>query len=242
VPVERSGFVALFDALGTRGAWKSRPMAEIITERDEFETLAQASASAQGQQLYKEIIPNATGLPAPDFGFRLESFSDSFILTFWSTEPPRQMINHLANELIGMYDFGIVKRLLFRGAISYGAFCQGTRSLVGPAVDEAYAWSGLARWAGILCTPTARKVITDAAPGGKKDLQGEFAWWPVPLAGGSAVDTWALWWPRTGKRKSLVELFLDPPVSTEVENKMANTLKFYDWATEQFAVGVAGEP
>ena len=217
-------------------------MAEIIKERDEFDTLAQASASAPGQHLYKEIIPSATGQPTPEFDFRIESFSDSFILTFWSNELPRQQVNHLANELIGMYDFGIAKRLLFRGAISYGAFCQGTRSLVGPAVDEAYEWSGLATWAGILCTPSARKVVSDAAPGREKDLQGEFAWWPVPLSDKSTVDTWTLWWPRTGKRRLLVDLFLDSPVPRDVETKMANTLKFYDWATKQFAVGVAGEP
>jgi hypothetical protein len=217
-------------------------MPEIIAERDEFEALAQAWASDQGQQLYKEIIPMAKGKPAPEFGFRIESFSDSFILTYWSNEPPRQQVNHLGNEMIGMFDFGITKHLLFRGAIAYGAFCQGSRSLVGPAVDEAYEWAGLASWAGILCTPSARRAICDVAPGGEKDLQGEFGWWSVPLSDRSTVDTWALWWPRTGKRKMLVDLFLDPPVPRDVETKMGNTLKFYDWATKLFNVGVAGEP
>lgn len=242
MPTQRTGFVALFDALGTKGAWKTRPMPEIIEERDEFESLAQAWASAEGQQLYKKVIPGATGQPTPNFELRLESFSDSFILTYWSDEPPRQQVNHLGNELIGMFDFAITKRLLFRGAIAYGSFCQGKRSLVGPAVDEAYDWAASASWAGILSTPTARKAISDAIPAGQSDLQGEFAWWPVPLSDKSTLDTWTLWWPRTGKRKMLVDIFLDPPVAKDVEVKMANTLKFYDWATKQFPVGVAGEP
>jgi hypothetical protein len=215
-------------------------MTEIVAERDDFEALAQAWS--RNQQLYREEIPASTGQPAPTFGFRLESFSDRFILTYWSDEPPRQQVNHLANEIVGMFDYGITKHLLFRGAISYGSFCQGSRSLVGPAVDEAYEWSNIAGWAGILCSPSARKAIDDRAQAGDRDLKGEFAKWSVPLSDGGTIDTWVVWWPRTGKRKQLIDLFLDPPVSRSVERKMTNTLKFCDWATKEFPVGVKDEP
>jgi len=218
-------------------------MTEIVAKRDAFEQLAQAWASEQGQELWNKIIPTAQGEPPPESALRLESFSDSFILTFWSDEPAPRQVNRLGNDLIAMFLYGIDQGMLFRGAMAYGPFCQGTRSLVGPAVDEAYEWSGLASWAGILCAPSARKAIDDAIPEAeRRALQGDWARWPVPLADRSTFDTWVLWWPRTGKRNAVSDLFLVPPTPRDVETKMSNTLKFYDWAVGLFKVGVKDEP
>ena len=215
-------------------------MPEIIEEREDFNNLAQAWAS--DNDLYGKIIPAATGEAPPSILKRLESFSDSFIFTYASSEQPKRQINHLGNELVAMFDYGITKRLLFRGAIAHGDFCQGSRSLVGPAVDEAYEWSDQANWAGILCSPSAREFIDQQYSRDALELSGDFGRWEVPIKGRPPLDTWVVWWPRTGKRNAIKKIFLEPPVSSDVELKMAATLKFYDWATGLFPVGVKGEP
>ncbi len=226
MPTARTGFVALLDALGTKGVWLGRALEEVVAERDAFLELAQTMA--RDQSLYLKVIPAAQGRAEPSIDSHFDSFSDSFVLTLWSDEPARILVNQFANQLIEIYYMAIEKGMLLRGAIAYGPYCHGTKSLIGPAVDEADLWSHVGEWAGVICSPTASSQIAAIAGSDEVGLDAEFTHWSVPTTAGKALSTWVLDWPRHGQRPKIEGHFLRPPVRPEVDVKRRNTLDFYD--------------
>jgi hypothetical protein len=234
----RHGIVAILDALGTRGRWQSDEPSDLVKRMTEV--YSYAVSEFMEDAFYKGYLENVSKtLVAVKWDARF--LSDSLLVTGDYVGPLDSLFNQLANHLIGIFDFAVAEGFLLRGAFALGTFYQAGGIIVGPAVDEAAWWAEEGDWAGVIATPTASSALDSVERPNPAALIGEFARWEAPLKDRRPIKTWALWWPRTGKRKRIEELLLRPPVLEDVGRKRLNTLAFYDEMTSRFKVGVAGE-
>lgn len=150
-----SGAVLLLDRLGTKGIWKGNPE-DVLASWDNF--TEQVAAIHQGLMKNKDSVTK-------EYGFVIDQdvFSDTFILTFTSTNNARNItlvkfFTVLANLV---FIDAFEQDIFFRGCISAGDFYRSSkrRAIIGPAIDEASQYYTTAEWLGISLAPSANLVL-----------------------------------------------------------------------------------
>jgi len=141
---------------------------------------------------------------------------------------------------------GLMRRILFRGAIAVGEFVESDDAVLGPAVIDAAHWYEMPDFFGAIATPNAMFSI-ETILADKPAEEGSEDWpvgasesmgrpYEVPLKNGKCLKTHAAdWtisaWVRSREASENMEKWFYSilqkfPVSPEVEAKYRNTVAF----------------
>lgn len=235
---ESKGVVVVLDLLGTKGRWQADNPADLIRRLRGFQD--RVGKEYGSEMLYRTKLKES-GEGWGRISWRSRVLSDTVVVTGSCTRnPDRFIFNEVSEHLLGTFNDAVQSGFLPRGAVSWGTFYQDADALVGPAVDEAALWADEADWAGFILTPGAStwadEVLLDDGNGAPIELRK----WEVPLRSGRTFRTWTVWWPKSGDRSGVDDLFCRSPVDVDVARKRENTLAYYDQTViAQFKAGRA---
>ena len=235
-----TGFVALLDALGTKGVW-SRPEGTNFPERLHALILDARSFDPTGRGLESSFIPLGAPGEKIDATTHVAALSDTIVLTYAVSRTGPLALRLFSVCLVYLFRQALQRGILLRGAAAHGRFLASGEVFIGPAVDEAACWYDRADWAGVLATPSLATLLDDWGDPERASVPC-FVPYPVPLkpivnqrddCSSTNELGWALGWSSTSmQRGELVSAFGSKVDSPSVQRKLANTLAFHDYWIE----------
>lgn len=136
---------------------------------------------------------------------------------------------------MGPFLIGLRKNIYLRGVISAGEFYQSTKMVIGPAIDDAAAHYTSPNWIGVSATPSLSTLLSPSHA-----ISGVIVQYKIPHKEGIEENGWALAWPYYAKqhgesyyRQVLSSECLIHRHHTEYQKYYYNTLRFYDFLTQQ---------
>ncbi|NOT28273.1 MAG: hypothetical protein HOP16_19505 [Acidobacteria bacterium] len=178
--------VAVLDALG----------ASVYSREEAQEFL---DARSQILRLLKNVAADVFKMNPEDFSVFI--FNDSIIMVYVRRQPlTGDDLNGFCGLLRSFEVQFLLKRILFRGAFSFGEVYRvepGTNTVMGPAISDAAAWYERADWLGIHATPRTSIFIRQVDPDGLRHVLIDYA---VPLKGKDKakeeMNLKAINWPK----------------------------------------------
>jgi hypothetical protein len=149
--VEQFGFVAVLDALGVSN-YKIDEARKFIENKNALISELKEKA----ENIRKSFTINAEGrYEFPEM--TISTFGDTLVIC-WPTGREKAAVVKfpaIAEWLQSAIVFGLKREILLRGSISIGDYIidNGDRTVLGPAIADAHAWSEEANWFGIILTP-----------------------------------------------------------------------------------------
>ena len=236
------GLVAVLDALGA--AVYSRE------EADEF-------LKARGE-IIELLVHRATDvLKVRKEDLKIFIFNDSVVLTYVRERLTVDDVNSFCGLLRSFEVSFLTKRILFRGALSYGELYRvdaRNNTVMGPAVSDAAAWYGNADWLGIHVTPRTSILINSGLLDTPMALNHVLVDYDVPMTTGGTVRLKAVNWPkglllkygRNGRRAKEALLQILGSVRSlprGAESKYAHAIEFFEHCErETFVQSPASAP
>ncbi len=224
----KTGAVVMIDALGFKGIWSRVADPQAVMEK------LQALKDAVEKRTQPEIGVELTGVTF---------LSDTIVIGISMFGPSIANVQEMSAILVaGMRTSAVMTValetkpiLVYRGCISFGQFEMNGPFLLGPAVDEAASYMGLAEGAFVWLTPSALKMCIGVGNGNIAPYP--FIPYQVPLKGGSVYETWVVAPIRDllilSKRdkKRIAETLLssfDNSNALDIQVKRQNTSKFLE--------------
>ncbi len=221
------GFVAVLDALGA-SVYSREEADEFLKARDEI------------MRLIYDVAVDTFDVQKDDL--RIFTFNDSIVLTYVRKNLALQDLTGLCGLLRAFEASFLMKRILFRGALSFGELYRvddKTNSVMGPAVSDAAAWYERADWLGIHTTPRATIYVQSLLQENPRALDHVLINYAVPLKDRGILDLKAINWPKglylqqkkEHKRAKAVLLGILGGMRTlpaGAESKYFNALRFYE--------------
>lgn len=179
----------MFDALGFQGIWSPRrgTTPEAVLAKLEHLHMAANTADTSGSTVRRTIT----------------MVSDTVVMTTspmgGATQQDQQVLTAVAIELLCVavsdfiYEAALTDpTLVYRGAISFGAFEIADRFFVGPAIDDAATHMESANAGLVWLTPTAADLTMPSFVVDMGPTTPAMVPWQVPLKGGDRLSTWAV--------------------------------------------------
>lgn len=239
----KHGCVALLDALGTRAASVEATMAYLDSLKDIKVLVAEFSMAITDKE---RVGKKRHAYPGGDF--RIRFLGDSILITL-PFDPEHLNWVPVARIFSGVSSIiatGLMRGILFRGAIAVGEYVESDDAVLGPAVIDAAHWYEMPDFLGAIATPNAMfSIATILADKPAEEGSGD---WPVgasesmgrlyevPLKNGKTLKTHAADWTFSACVRSreasanidkwFFSILQKFPVSPEVETKYSNTIAF----------------
>lgn len=177
----KTGAVGIIDALGFKGMWKKRDVADLLA------TLRAIKGAARSDAGYlNELVSQGIDV-------RCVFFSDSVIITAKRKSPDveisdGELVAHVGVMVQGAIAGGLSgsHRIVYRGCIGFGEIEVQEEFLVGPAIDETAEWCERANAAVVWLLPSSRNVFI---PGVQPP---EFFECEVPIKGDGTHRAWVV--------------------------------------------------
>jgi hypothetical protein len=233
---ERTGFIAILDALGAAN-YTSEEIAQFLESRQRVLSLLGSKAAAFLGRVEASRVSTFT-------------FNDTVVIAY-ETDHPLSLddIDAFGTLLRHFQVKSIANGILFRGAISIGTFYsdEATNTIMGKAVTDAAAWYDKSDWIGIAATPQATLLIRSQQRQGVKDVDHVMIDYPVPMKDGTVLSLRAVNWPKgfyvrglkpqsdneDPKAKSL-ELLARSGIPRGTEGKYFHTVTFFDHCIKHY--------
>lgn len=198
-----TGAVAVLDALGFKGIWKSwrpedilRKLEDTVNRTDGFEAEQLLHGEVHRlKQVRRLRFLSDTIVIASSITANPEAEASPSMLAGYDRDALFDVCNAVAGLQRWMLRSALGPPLAYRGAIAFGEFLIRGSFLIGPAVDEAAEAEKLAEGALVWFCPSALKRLTNslgfdlpgaARPG--RDFPVKLPW-AVPLKGGHRFET-----------------------------------------------------
>lgn len=235
----KRGFVALLDALGTKGVWEGGGAADYAERLQALVTDAR-SFDPSGDGMRSSVYAPGVRFDAE---VRVSALSDTIFLGYSVSEPMPHAVVLFAVHLAFVFQKALERHILLRGAAAFGYMRARGGVFMGPAVDDAAGRYECGDWAGIMAAPT----LVSALDGWREAIPRSavtFTPYMVPIKDKrrrtrSRESGWAFTWPSPQHidRARLESLFVtgstDPALLDDIAHKRVHTLEFYDhWVTE----------
>ena len=137
---------------------------------------------------------------------------------------------------------------LLRGSLSIGEYIvdKGSATVLGPAISEAAQWYESAQFVGIVLAPSAFVMLEAVSRSENRDIVWPFyTKYDVPVRDGIMKSSWVVSWPfnllydywhgNVGDPYLDLCKYLHPlPFPKGTENKLLNTLSFFNWYANMF--------
>ncbi|KRT73543.1 MAG: hypothetical protein XU12_C0008G0010 [Deltaproteobacteria bacterium CSP1-8] len=231
---ERTGFIAILDALGA-ASYSSEEIAQFLESR--------------------QIVLDLLGLKAeavfgPVEAGRLSTFTfnDSVVIAYEvGSLPSLDDIGAFGSLLRHFEVKSLANGILFRGALAIGMFHSDNEknTIMGKAVTDAAAWYDKADWIGIAATPHASLLIRSRQ--GAKDIENVLIDYPVPMKDKTVLSLRAVNWPKGFYVKGLrpqddgedpkckcLEFLSRSGIPRGTEGKYFNTVAFFDHCIQHY--------
>jgi hypothetical protein len=173
-----NGLVVFLDALGVKGIWKTNDPAKVLQNWN------------QVYYLFSDKLNSLQGV-------HLSAFSDTFIISVRGhtrlNNQPWRFIEMICDSIVPAFVGSMDYNFFLRGVIASGYFSRSTKSLIGPAVDEAANYYEKADWVGISLSPSTclrlenSTVYTNSNP---------IVSYRIPQAPGDKLMTCAVNWTK----------------------------------------------
>ena len=229
---QHQGLIAILDALGA--AKYSRDAIDQFLRSREI--------------IFDQLRDKASRLGIDATKVTVFTFNDTVLIVYRTDEAVTLKDVQAFGELLRKFEISsLAQGILFRGAISIGAFFvdAATNTVMGDAVTDAAAWYDRADWIGITATPQATLLIQSLLEQGGKDLDRLMVDYAVPIKDQSAVALKAVNWPKAffvkgmtpcsgneKQRAKCLSLLARHGVPKGTESKYFNTMKFFDHCNE----------
>lgn len=225
-PTERArkhdGTILFIDALGVKGLQARVDPREFL--HDWELTVERVVWAIENYKLQEYQLLN----------HRMISFSDTIIICAWGKRLDLS-IAILSDCFKRIICEALSCGILLRGSLSIGEFYETGHMIVGPALDDAYAWESAMEMVGIALTPQASMRCMSAG-WVEGVLKGRVFPWEVPIKGNEHVSLLTVPWPLgfglhptppDNKSKSRLLAGLSrQATSPEVARKVANSLAY----------------
>jgi predicted nucleic acid-binding protein len=177
--------VAVLDALGAS-----------VYSREEAEEFLEARSEIM--KLLEDVAADSFKIVKDDLSTFI--FNDSIILAYARRNGlTSDDINGFCGLLRAFEVAFLLKRILFRGAVSFGELYRvdpERNTVMGPAVSDAAAWYERADWVGIHVTPRTTVLIRSSLQEHPSALDHVLVDYPVPLAANGTMNLKAINWPK----------------------------------------------
>lgn len=234
------GAVAFLDILGTKRVHSETDLRDEVRNRRQLVTGTRADAISwivdSMTKFFRRITEEEETQDSQNnrFSGQAIALSDTFVFTASRGEDPVGAIEWLSEGLITFIRLGLDHAIFLRGSVSYGDFyCdKSTNILLGPAIVDAYDWSGMAEWIGVHLTPSAFYAWKSYER--RDHSRPALREWDVPLKVG-VLHSGVVDWPRDERdgpkgiewlETHLMEQFARRPIPVGDERKYENTLRF----------------
>jgi len=205
----KQGFVTFADIMGWKGIW-------LKNQGSEKQILQDLLDIKEILDLQIESIKNTDGLEGLEVSIKL--ISDTFVVfSNYEADLEKEFEIHsvLVKELTLM---ALEKKLMIRGATSFGKYLTNDMSFVGPAIDEAASWHEQAESVSIFLSPTALLKVNCLNTSYWQDRSLELK--------KMRLNTKVLDWKEYYK-SDFQEIFYDnSPIVPEISKKYLNTLEY----------------
>lgn len=209
----QQGFVTFADIMGWKGIWLRYQGSEdkILTELLEIKEKIEQFIEAQSKLESLKNIEISIKLISDTF-LIYSSFKEDI---YTNTELEFEFHSIVIKELIL---HTLEKKLMIRGATSYGKYITNEMSFIGPAIDEAASWHEQAESVAIFLTPTAFTKVLKLNSNYWLDKNIELK--------GIKLPTKILNWREFYKSDFEEILFENSPIVPEIAKKYLNTLEY----------------
>jgi hypothetical protein len=170
IPKLEDGAVAILDALGFKGIWKTPHPSWIV------ESLSKARNAARRRAKFENTFGSQR--------MNVATFSDTIVITTQPEEPSGRPLFALTHAAAGVCASKGRVPLAFRGCITVGKVLVSEDVFIGDAMDEAAQWYEAANASLVWLTPAAA-----AKHGIVSETDLEVMPWEVPLKGGVTLET-----------------------------------------------------
>ena len=237
---KKYGFVAMLDILGTSKCDNDLTNKLLNLRDDIIGALEECITKIMGEGVLN-------GVP------RMVTFLDNIAFTWevsdlcrWQTDKDFRNRCFLAftEWLRDAIHLGLVRRLLWRGAMTVGWYFETSDTLLGPAVYELKHWYEKADWLGAIVTPSCQNCIGSVEAVGfmyspmRPIIPNEYyVEYAVPLKDGSKEKLWAISWPyrflnngsKEDPERVLDQCFCHALIPDIPEGKRLNSIEFFKW-------------
>jgi hypothetical protein len=233
---ERTGFVAILDALGA-ASYSDTEIRQFLESRRRVLSLLNSKAEAVLGRLDAGRVSTYT-------------FNDTVVIVYEVDEPISVEDTAAFGTVLRHFQVkSLANGILFRGSMSEGKFYsdEATNTIMGRAVSDAAAWYDKADWIGIAATPQATLLIRAREQQAGSDVGHVMIDYPVPMKDHTKLELRAVNWPKgfyvkglrpiTGDehpRAKCLELLARSGVPRGTETKYFNTVEFFDYCVKKW--------
>jgi hypothetical protein len=233
---ERTGFIAILDALGA-ATYSSAEIAQFLESRQTVLSLLGSKAEAVLGRVEASRVSTFT-------------FNDTVVIAYEVDHPPSlDDIGGFGTLLRHFEVKSIAHGILFRGAMAMGSFYADdpTNTIMGKAVTDAAAWYDKSDWIGIAATPQATLLIRGQQNRGSKDVEHVMIDYPVPMKDKTILSLRAVNWPKgfyvrglrplndgEDPKAKCMELLARSGIPRGTEGKYFNTIAFFDHCIQHY--------
>ena len=230
------GVIAFLDAVGTKGILSRAKPEVIVNSWSKILSMLHDKV----EEFNKKRVNESCNYIA---------FSDTVIITINEAKvdpvtTPCNSIILMADLLLDPFVNALLEGINFRGVISMGEFYHSKNLIIGPAIDEAAAWSTYFDWIGISTTPSASLGIDILKTKAFLDqflldtdskFDDYFVEYDIPIKDDKKEKAWVLSWPHkvngaglVEPRHRIIQAFTGQAIGPDIVKKYMNTLAFFD--------------